>query len=326
MSPFNLATGRPLTFGTTANSASSESQVASVRIAPGQVPAANCGAGTGTTPCDLIDATVLTAQTSANCTNGLHATASIATLSIAGNPVLTGGEVPANTEISLSAGTEAQTLAAVILNFERPPFAEAPDTAGAFLPPSALPANEAQASPVVVNFPHGGALSPLVTGTLFVSYAQSDISGCSAPNPSPSPSASPGATPSPTASPSATPSPAASPSATPSPEPSASASPCAGSDSDDSQEEQHESSSAQAHESCHDESQEECHESAQAEAHENDGHAHDGTVDCPETSTGATPAGLVLTPRNDIGLAAFALLLLLAAFGWRPRVKIGWKR
>lgn len=324
MSPFNLATGRPLTFGTTANSASSESQVASVRIAPGQVPAANCGAGTGTTPCDLIDATVLTAQTSANCTNGLHATASIATLSIAGNPVLTGGEVPANTEISLSAGTEAQTLAAVILNFERPPFAEAPDTAGAFLPPSALPANEAQASPVVVNFPHGGALSPLVTGTLFVSYAQSDISGCSAPNPSPS--ASPGATPSPTGSPSATPSPAASPSATPSPEPSASASPCAGSDSDDSQEEQHESSSAQAHESCHDESQEECHESAQAEAHENDGHAHDGTVDCPETSTGATPAGLVLTPRNDIGLAAFALLLLLAAFGWRPRVKIGWKR
>ena len=153
-----------------------KSQVASVRLLPDAVTAPNCGGGAAT--CDLLDATVLTAQTHVFC-NGVGSTqqarATIATLSIAGNEIVPDASQPQNVEISVPPGQpETGTLASVVLNYSA--------TAGQhvdFLAP--VPADTAEASSVALNLPQAGVLSPLAKGTLFVSYAESDMEGCASP-------------------------------------------------------------------------------------------------------------------------------------------------
>ncbi|HET9050384.1 MAG TPA: choice-of-anchor P family protein [Candidatus Dormibacteraeota bacterium] len=166
-----------------ATRSSSKSQVASLEL----LPKADMGI-------DVLDATLLTAATSATC--GLHPTtsgsASVLTLTIAGQKVVATPDNPQNTAVSVGG------LATVTFDYTN-------------VNTSTSPATET-ASSVRIDFPATGPLAPLVKGTLFISYAKSqgftDCPQQSSPPPTPTPTAPPGhhsPSPTPTATPTHTP-------------------------------------------------------------------------------------------------------------------------
>lgn len=130
----------------------STSQIASVTLVPG-------GAGGK----DVLDATVLDANSQVSCSTHTES-ADLATLSIAGNAIIPSNQ-PQNQNITVTDPLTGGTLAVIVINY---------NTFDAT-------SNTATAASLEVVFPSNGELASVITGTLFISYAQSDLEGCAPP-------------------------------------------------------------------------------------------------------------------------------------------------
>ncbi len=134
----------------------------------------------------ILDATVLTANTAVNCGGPTTLSSSVATLTIAGAsvpvPILT---TPNSTYTVVNAA--GLTIATIVFNRQ------------AYDPAT----NKASADALVVNFPLNGPLSNVISGTLILSHAESDLTCAATPTPTPTPTAT--ATPAPTPTPTALP-------------------------------------------------------------------------------------------------------------------------
>ena len=106
-----------------------------------------------------IRATVLRADTSVTCSSHSEST-SLATLTLNGSSIL-----PANASQTNQSLNILNNGAIVTLNYQQYDAAT----------------NTATASPLRIEFPANGPLAGIISGTIFVSYAQSDLHGCPPP-------------------------------------------------------------------------------------------------------------------------------------------------
>lgn len=108
---------------------------------------------------DLVDATLLTANTAVNCAGQQTLASSVATLTIAGNTVA----IPPNPNTTVRVLPSPLALLANV-TFRQQSYVTATNTASA--------------SALVISFPTaaaGGTLAALITGTITISHAESDL-------------------------------------------------------------------------------------------------------------------------------------------------------
>lgn len=137
-----------------AGTSSANSEVASVNLLPNTIGGLLGIGGVNAN----ITATVLRANTSVTCSSH-STTSSLATLELNGNSVLPASTSPNTTVNLLDNGLIITT------NYQHYDAAT----------------NTATASPLRIEFPANGPLSGIITGTIFVSYAQSDLHNCPPP-------------------------------------------------------------------------------------------------------------------------------------------------
>jgi hypothetical protein len=135
--------------------ANATSQIAAVSILP-----------TAAFPGGVLSATLLTANTGVNCSGLTTLSSSLATLTIAGQTV------PINPNPNTTTTVLSGVLTVATVTFNQQAYNSA--------------TNDADTDALVVTFPAGGPLAAVIQGTITISHADSDLTGCSTTTPTPS--------------------------------------------------------------------------------------------------------------------------------------------